>query len=345
MGKHLRGPEGRTPVQDIDGIDLSGMHTRHNRKERGFFGIRRLIGAAAVATVALLSVSHHNEPANHHNEVQTSQIELAASSAEICAATVPEGGGNVSSHYGDSDGRSSPHGGIDCPDEIGSPIKAAQSGTVIDAGPASGYGQWVRVQHEDGTIGEYGHMETINVSVGQQVNAGDVIAGVGNRGESTGAHLHFEVKRPGGGSMNPEHANLNVNPSAPAPQPQLNQPNTDPRASAPLVQGFEDLVQTLPGQQGFEVPAEVDELVERLMPMPVLAVAETTTPIQAEAIPYVAPVPVYEAPVVAPALPTIEQVQQNVNDGFQELQTKMQQDFANVLAGFPPLPGEPQPQQ
>ncbi|MDN6306302.1 MAG: M23 family metallopeptidase, partial [Corynebacterium sp.] len=63
------------------------------------------------------------------------------------------------------------HKGIDIANGIGTPIAAAQSGTVIDAGPASGFGNWVRIKHSDGTVTVYGHMSTIDVTVGQQVQA------------------------------------------------------------------------------------------------------------------------------------------------------------------------------
>lgn len=85
------------------------------------------------------------------------------------------------------------HNGIDIANVTGTPIHAVMAGTVIDAGPASGYGNWVRIQHDDGSVSVYGHMETIDVSVGQHVDAGQIIAGMGNRGFSTGTHLHFEI--------------------------------------------------------------------------------------------------------------------------------------------------------
>ena len=78
-----------------------------------------------------------------------------------------------------------------------------QDGTVIDAGPASGFGQWVRVKHDDGTITVYGHVATIDVTVGQHVTAGQKIAGMGNEGFSTGTHLHFEVHPGGGEAIDP----------------------------------------------------------------------------------------------------------------------------------------------
>ncbi|WP_459959526.1 M23 family metallopeptidase [Nocardia sp. IFM 10818] len=85
------------------------------------------------------------------------------------------------------------HAGLDFADGFGAPILAATDGTVIEAGPASGFGLWVRVLQDDGTIGVYGHMQDILVQVGQQVRAGDHIATVGSRGYSTGPHLHYEV--------------------------------------------------------------------------------------------------------------------------------------------------------
>ncbi|GAA4843799.1 M23 family metallopeptidase [Saccharopolyspora rosea] len=95
------------------------------------------------------------------------------------------------------------HYGIDIANSKGTPIVAAADGTVIEAGPASGFGLWVRVQHDDGTITVYGHVNTITAEEGQQVKAGDQIATMGNRGFSTGPHLHFEVWNPSGKKVNP----------------------------------------------------------------------------------------------------------------------------------------------
>ncbi|WP_227984605.1 M23 family metallopeptidase [Nocardia spumae] len=85
------------------------------------------------------------------------------------------------------------HYGIDIAAPIGSPIYAVADGTVIDAGPAQGFGLWVRIRHNDGTISVYGHMYDFSVSVGERVRAGQQIARIGNRGDSTGPHLHFEI--------------------------------------------------------------------------------------------------------------------------------------------------------
>lgn len=90
------------------------------------------------------------------------------------------------------------HRGIDIAGPIGTPIYAVAAGTVIDAGPAAGFGLWVRIRHDDGTISVYGHMYDFFVSVGERVPAGMQIARMGNRGDSTGPHLHFEIIVNGG---------------------------------------------------------------------------------------------------------------------------------------------------
>ncbi|WP_408639336.1 M23 family metallopeptidase [Nocardia yamanashiensis] len=95
------------------------------------------------------------------------------------------------------------HLGVDVAAPIGTPIYAVEDGRVISAGPASGFGMWVRLLHDDGTITVYGHVDTATVSVGQRVLAGDQIATVGNRGFSTGPHCHFEVWLNGANKVDP----------------------------------------------------------------------------------------------------------------------------------------------
>jgi murein DD-endopeptidase MepM/ murein hydrolase activator NlpD len=85
------------------------------------------------------------------------------------------------------------HAGIDIANAIGTPIYAVADGVVIDAGPTAGYGAWVKIRHADGTVTLYGHVNTWLVSKGDRVLAGDQIATIGNRGNSTGPHCHFEV--------------------------------------------------------------------------------------------------------------------------------------------------------
>lgn len=112
------------------------------------------------------------------------------------ATTVRPVNGRLTSYFGPRWGAE--HNGIDFGDPIGAPVFAVTDGTVIETGPATGFGLWVRVQQDDGTIGVFGHVNEILVHPGQEVRAGDTIATVGNRGQSTGPHLHYEVRVPDG---------------------------------------------------------------------------------------------------------------------------------------------------
>lgn len=97
------------------------------------------------------------------------------------------------------------HYGIDLAAPYGSPIYAAGDGVVIEAGFAHGFGQWIVIQHANGDVSIYGHEYKILVHKGERVQAGQLIALVGSEGESTGPHLHFEVRRGGinGTRVNP----------------------------------------------------------------------------------------------------------------------------------------------
>ena len=101
------------------------------------------------------------------------------------------------------------HTGVDIPDDIGTPILAAGPGTVVWAGwglfteaplnTDDPYGQAVAIKHDFGYRGQplftvYAHMEAVNATLGQWVNTGDVIGYVGETGQTTGPHLHFEVR-------------------------------------------------------------------------------------------------------------------------------------------------------
>ena len=96
------------------------------------------------------------------------------------------------------------HAGCDIGASYGSSIWAAAGGTVILAGWNGGYGNCVMINHGNGYTTLYGHMSSIAVSVGQSVGMGDTIGYVGSTGNSTGPHLHFEVRSSSsGGTMDP----------------------------------------------------------------------------------------------------------------------------------------------
>lgn len=86
------------------------------------------------------------------------------------------------------------HTGIDIPSPMGTPAVAAESGTVIFAGYSGSYGNLMKVQHSNGIVTYYAHLSGFVASVGSSVSKGQTIALIGSTGNSTGPHLHFEVR-------------------------------------------------------------------------------------------------------------------------------------------------------
>ncbi|MFD5415597.1 MULTISPECIES: M23 family metallopeptidase [Streptomyces] len=99
-------------------------------------------------------------------------------------------GGNMWSHK---------HSGQDFAVPVGTPVKAAAAGVVVKAGPNGGgdgpaYGNAIVIKHANATYSQYAHLSKIQVKIGQKVNASQRIALSGNTGNSSGPHLHFEIR-------------------------------------------------------------------------------------------------------------------------------------------------------
>ena len=113
--------------------------------------------------------------------------------------------GIITSRFGvRSSVRSGDHTGLDIGAPTGTPIKAAASGTVTFAGVKKSYGYMVVISHGDGIETYYGHCSKLYVTAGEKVSQGEVIAAVGSTGNSTGPHLHLEV-RVNGVAYNPQN--------------------------------------------------------------------------------------------------------------------------------------------
>jgi murein DD-endopeptidase MepM/ murein hydrolase activator NlpD len=126
---------------------------------------------------------------------EAAAAEAAAREAARPKTVLPVAGARLTSGFGSRWGTF--HYGIDLAAPMHTPEYAAADGVVLRAGAASGFGLAVYILHENGDVTVYGHMDEILVEPGQYVEAGETIALLGNRGQSTGPHLHFEVHQGG----------------------------------------------------------------------------------------------------------------------------------------------------
>ena len=131
---------------------------------------------------------------------QLQAVEKTARSTDKLAASpsIWPAGGEVTSGFG---WRNSPfgggrelHQGIDIANSMGTPIVATADGTVVQSGWAGGYGNIVQLDHGNGMVTVYGHNSRVAVNVGQGVQKGQVISYMGSTGQSTGPHVHYEVR-------------------------------------------------------------------------------------------------------------------------------------------------------
>ncbi|MCT4783301.1 MULTISPECIES: murein hydrolase activator EnvC family protein [Exiguobacterium] len=158
------------------------------------------------------------------------QASNASSSSSAAAATpaasAPASGGmfqrpasgRLSQGWGAASGANGYtfHNGIDIAGPVGTPIHAAQTGTVTTAGWGGAYGNHVIVTHVlNGQVWTtvYAHLSSVSVSAGQRVTQGQNIGAMGSTGNSTGSHLHFEIHR-GGYSYSSSSAGNTVNPAS-----------------------------------------------------------------------------------------------------------------------------------
>ncbi len=130
------------------------------------------------------------------------QRRTAAPAPEKLPDWVSPAEGYITSIFGLRFGGTEFHKGLDIAGPMGTPIRAAAAGAVIISERQGGYGNLVAVDHGGGVTTYYAHNSKLVASVGEKVQPGDVIALMGSTGQSTGSHVHFEV-RVAGERINP----------------------------------------------------------------------------------------------------------------------------------------------
>ncbi len=171
-------------------LQLQGARNAHQQwqqQKAAEEAAQKAAAERAAAEAAAAAAAARNTPSRSNASNGSSGGGGGASSGPYVKPTA----GRVSSCFGSRWGTL--HGGVDIAAPIGTPIYAAHSGVVQRAGTASGFGYAVWILGDDGYVTVYGHVNQYFVRAGERVRAGEEIAEVGNRGESTGPHLHFEV--------------------------------------------------------------------------------------------------------------------------------------------------------
>lgn len=146
------------------------------------------------------------EQVSNEPTVQLSQMEIDANDIKQNHNLILPLAGTVTSRYGPRDGNeivSSNHGGIDIGVNEGTVFVAAMSGTVIEASGEGSFGNHIYIQEGD-VITIYAHCKTLYVKKGDVITQGQKIGEVGQTGNATGPHLHFEIRK-AGRKVNPEY--------------------------------------------------------------------------------------------------------------------------------------------
>lgn len=166
------------------------LHTVLRRTLASSATLGILLSATAVSTTAHAQSVGSGEDASHPKTVAS-----AVTIKPLPQWVLPVSGYEITATFGASSSLwSSTHTGLDFADDIGTPIRSVTDGVVTEAAYDGSYGYKTVIQMADGTEVWYCHQNSLQVSVGQQVGAGEVISEVGATGNVTGPHLHLEVR-------------------------------------------------------------------------------------------------------------------------------------------------------
>ena len=170
---------------------LDTLQARLAEMERRFLQVQTMMGASGPVTTREPVIATPPPP-----------IKVDTATPTLPSLWPLEVEGYVTRGSADSTDYSGPHPGLDVAVPVGTSIRAAGGGTVVEVGDDAKYGKFVRLEHRNGYETLYAHASQILVKQGERIPSGRAIALSGNTGQSTAPHLHFEVRQ-GGAAVDP----------------------------------------------------------------------------------------------------------------------------------------------
>ncbi len=176
-------------IEQTDDTLIKGAKKVMNEGEVGEYRVSATIeyNNGVLAGKSILSQEVISQPVAQIVRVGTKEVPNSGTGSFIMPTS-----GRLSSGYGSRWGRT--HKGIDLAAPIGTPIVASDTGVVIHSQSSGSYGKVVKIDHNNGFVTVYAHCDELLVSEGEIVSKGQLIARVGNTGNSTGPHCHFEIQ-------------------------------------------------------------------------------------------------------------------------------------------------------
>ncbi|HET6857896.1 MAG TPA: LysM peptidoglycan-binding domain-containing M23 family metallopeptidase [Streptomyces sp.] len=194
--------DNRSTVGDNPGLIMPGMKLSIGAKAAGSApssASQSSAKAAAPAAQPKASAPKSSQSSQSSSSASRSEKSESAGSASNASSssgfTAPVSAGVTTSYRASGGSWSSGyHTGVDFSASSGTSVKAVGAGTVVSAGWSGSYGNEVVIRHNDGRYSQYAHLSSLSVSSGQSVTGGTQIGLSGSTGNSTGPHLHFEIR-------------------------------------------------------------------------------------------------------------------------------------------------------
>lgn len=191
-------------------IEHISIVEKYEQKEEELITSEEAISKLYVEPTKVVEVAQNKAPKSNGAKYEATgsvntALTTSAGKANIGVALIRPISGTITSRFGArSSIRVSSHTGLDIAASTGTSIAAAASGTVTFSGYKGSYGNMIVISHGNGVQTYYGHCSKLYVSAGTQVSQGQSIAAVGSTGNSTGPHLHLEVRQ-NGVAYNPQN--------------------------------------------------------------------------------------------------------------------------------------------